>query len=148
MRGARFSWVIPQKLVPTSKASATKLFLINLALPPGRSYLNPTLASPSPHSALLTSCFHPLGPNHAPLVPPASPPSARSSSIQICILRTVQDNKARRQEATDGLINIHTDALSPDYVGPPPLYSTTSGGGDSVLKRKKGRYAEYSIVTR
>lgn len=57
--------------------------------------------------------------------------------MQIRILRTVQENEARRQEDTDRIIEslMRSGAISPDYVAPPPLYSSTiAGGTDNALQ--------------
>lgn len=56
-------------------------------------------------------------------------------SIQIRILRKVQENEAKRQEDTQRLISelIRAGAISPDYV-PPPVYGANTGGKDNALQ--------------
>lgn len=70
-------------------------------------------------------------------------------SIQIRILRAVQDNEATRQEDADRLIDtlIRTGAIPPDYVSPAPPYSANGGVGDNALQlsgveKKKGAHLD------
>jgi abelson tyrosine-protein kinase 1 len=57
-------------------------------------------------------------------------------SIQIRILRKVQESEARRQEDTQRLIEslIRVGAISPDYIGPPPVYNAIVGENKNALQ--------------